>query len=203
MREFATRMTVPPGGYFYKVPETGDEVLGGTLMQAVDMVRKIYFRNKIAIPSDLSARVEHFICLHVPESFCKGEYEPGDEQFRVINPREIRNEATKLTRIKLKWGSEKFLAPIELSEKRARVCAGCGCNARNVCTTCNGLKDYVVKAIGSRTTSVDSQLGVCSVCSCIAKAKVHISVEALREVRPVSGTAAYPDHCWMVKEGII
>ena len=202
MRRFLYRATVPPGGYCYRVPETGDELIAGDMAQLVIMTRAIYVRNKITVPDDLSARVEHYICLHVPASFCVGTYAEGDEQHRVVNAKAVR-EASDLKVTRLKWGPEKFLAPLPLAEQRAATCIKCKLNYEKFCTTCNGLKDYVVAAIGGRTTTLDSRLGVCSVCSCLLKAKIHVSVEALKALKPRSGDGEYPENCWMQKEGIV
>lgn len=196
MRSFRSKRTVPPSGYFYVVPETNAEILAGDFDSLLTRIRIHYGANKIPAPANLPAIVENFLCLRNPESFCSGELEPGDNAFAIVDTREVK-EATRMVNARLKWSPDKFLAPITESEARAKICFACSENHRGFCTTCNGLKDYVVKAIGARTTSYDDRLGVCSHCSCLLTAKVHISKAALREVTPTAERAKYPAHCWM------
>lgn len=199
MRTFRYRQLGPPSGYSYKVPFSGEWLQAGDLASLVQRVRLAYTRNSKPAPPDLAARIEHDICLRNPESFCTGDYESGDEQASIVTTRDVK-EATG--RLKLKWSPERFLAPVEQAESRAKVCVTCRLNSKGFCTTCNGLKGYVLDAIGSRTTSLDDQLGVCGVCACIIKAKIHVSKEALLAAGRPSGEGVYPDNCWMVTEEI-
>lgn len=196
MRKLQFRATVPPGGYTWRVPETGDELVAGDLAQLVNQARVIYARNKFEPPADLPARIEHDICLQIPESCCVGTHEPGDVKRRMVNARAVR-EATALKTIRLKWDLNRFLVPPVEAERRAAICAACPLNFQGFCTTCNGLKNFVVEAIGGRTTTMDAKLGVCSVCSCLIKAKVHISAEALKAARKSPEEGEYPSNCWM------
>lgn len=199
MRTFRYRATVPPGGYTWRVPETGDELVAGDLAQLVNQARAIYARNKVEPPEGLAARIEHSICLQVPESFCGGEHEKGDVVQRMVSARAVK-EATALKTVRLKWDQDRFLVPMAEVERRAEICVKCPLNYQGFCTTCNGLKDYVVEAIGDRRSTVDAKLGVCSICSCLLKAKVHISLEALNAARKSPDEGQYPPNCWLFKE---
>lgn len=202
MRKLIQRNVVPAGGYTYRMPETGDEFVAGNLAQLVIMVGKVYLRNKLKIPENLEALIEHFICLHNSPSICTGTYEAEDAQMRAVRAVDVR-EASDFGKIRLKWGPDKFLAPLVLAEQRAQTCIGCKLNYKGFCTTCNGLKDFVLKAIGERATVYDSKLGVCSVCSCLIKAKIHISAAALKAAPKNKNEGRYPEGCWLLAEGIV
>ena len=196
MRRFKQARVTPPSGFVYLVPETNVEIRAGDFDNLVDRVRKHLAVNKRALPDGLASTIEHYICLINPASFCIGESEDGDRQSVVTSAQKIK-DATNMASTRLKWGADRFLTSQDEAERRAEICMNCRENFRGVCTTCNGLKDYVVKAIGDRVTRRDAQLGVCTFCSCLIKAKVHISAEALKVVTPPGERDRYPDHCWM------
>jgi hypothetical protein len=195
MRSFRQRNLTPPSGYTYRVPETGGDFEAGHLEALVILVRSHYVANKIEIPADLEARIEHDLCLRNPEDFCRGTYRQGDRQTQVVSTSDVKEATRRTTR--LKWGHGDFLAPLEEAEARAVVCAGCTENTQGFCTTCNGLKAYVIDAIGDRKTSVDEKLGVCGVCKCLIRAKVWISKAALKAVTSEAEALKYPVSCWM------
>lgn len=173
------------------------ECIAGDMDNLVFAVQRHYSANKIPIPKNLRLVMEDYICSINPPTFCKGEYDAESaSQASIMNAQKIK-EATAMASTRLKWGPDRFLAPIEEAEDRALTCLPCPDNFKGICTTCNGLKDYVVKAIGDRVTRFDDKLGVCTHCSCLVKAKVHISKEALRVVTPPSSVEQYPAHCWM------
>lgn len=203
MRTFRYRMTTPPGGYRYQVPFSNEEILAGDFAQLVNKVRVAYARNKVTPPVDLAARIEHYICLSTNEQFCTGEYEPGDAQARVGTVSDISRTSSDISNVRMKMSLEEFLVPPPDAERRAKVCAACSCNSHGFCTNCHGLAKHVVKAIGDRTTTLDSRLGICSVCSCDNRAKIHVSKKALQLVRRPPNEGKYPDTCWLVQEGVI
>lgn len=201
MRKFLIRRTVPPGGFVYKIPETGDEVTHGDFAQLVTAVRTVYTRNKLTPPNNLPDLIEHFICLHSPPSFCFGTYEPGDAQSHSTSRTKVV-EASEFKNVRLKWPRERYLAPLPLAEQRAATCVKCAEHSPGFCTVCNGLAGFAEKIVGERTTGYDKQLGLCSICDCIVKVKIHISVEALRLTPEKTSQAPYPDNCWLVTEGV-
>lgn len=202
MRKYRKSNVVPPSGYTYTVAVTGASFLAGDHDSLVNRVRLHYVTNNLPVPADLSARIENAICLQNPESFCTGEYEQGAEQAVVASTAAMR-EATAHVSTRLKWGLGDFLASQEEADRRASICATCKDNSRATCTTCNGLKEYVIKAVGSRSTPYDSGLGVCTHCLCLLTVKIHISAAALRVAAgntPESieaDRAKYPAGCWL------
>lgn len=196
MREFVQKNLVPPSGYFYIVPETHAEIVAYDKNALTLAVTSHYEVNDLPVPLHLVKLIEHFLCLRNPPSFCKGEFEPGDVVPLVTSIDGIK-AATKKISSRLKWGRGQFLATQAEAEQRALICISCNENKKGICTSCNGLADYVVEAVGNRTTNNDSQIGICTHCGCLLKVKVHISGEALRVVTGKDELSKYPQHCWM------
>jgi hypothetical protein len=203
MRTLRYKNSSPPGGYGCPVFFSGEFIEAGDLNQLVFKIRTAYQRNNVPIPDNLRAQVEHYICLHTDASVCQGDYEPGDEQSRILKTADIRRSVSELKKAELKWPLDKFLVPRALAETRAACCARCRLNELGHCTTCRGLAGYVKEAIAGRTTTLDSQLGICSVCSCLIAAKIHVSKEALQAAGRHPGEGEYPAHCWLTTEGVV
>ena len=199
MRTFRFHNTQPPGGYLYTVPETGFEVFAGDFGSLVNRVRSHYDANKIPVPPNLPACIEHSICLHVPESFCRGEFEENDLQMKQASPAAIR-DASLIRFLHLRRPLDKLIGDGKVAEERAAICTLCHLNARNVCTTCNRLKSIAPDMLGDRSTTYDSDLGVCVVDLCILKIKVFIRGEVLRAVSRPAQEGEYPSACWCIPE---
>ena len=184
----------PPGGlYFYEVPETGAYFERPVFDQLVFLIRDHYTANSIAIPENLAALIENFMCLRMPASVCTGTMEPDAKVFRAVTVPQIR-DYTRLLFEKATNPGTFFVSPEE-AERRAGICANCPLNAKAICTTCNGLKKYAAKFLANRKTSWDTQLGVCALCGCMLQAKVHVSKEALA----LTQDHDYPPNCWLRK----
>jgi hypothetical protein len=202
MMKFRFRASEPPCGYSYRVIPTGDELLAGSLAAVVNQARVVYTRNKLTPPADLAAQIEHSICLRSP-GFCSGTREPGDEASMNLSVTGVKESAARMKKIRLKWPPGRFLASPVLAEQRAAVCVACPYNHVGFCTTCHGLKGFAEEVVGDRRTSLDGKLGVCAVCSCISKTKIHVSAEALKAHRRPKEEGTYPSACWLCQEGIV
>ena len=53
---------VIPGGWHYRVPETGIEIMGGSWPQLHEFVRNHYTANAIPIPSNLDTLITEYAC---------------------------------------------------------------------------------------------------------------------------------------------
>ena len=193
MMTFRHRNILPPGGYQYTVPETGQSFLDGVFNDLVNGVRLHLAKNSIPVPPDLAARIEHSICLRCPKGFCRGEAEPGDAHQDPIRAVDVR-EATSLHQTRLKWSVDRFLASDAVVAARVAICKACPENVRGYCTTCNGLRGFASKIVGTRAERYEKELGVCQRCKCLLPVKVHISDEALRAVKDSN---EYPPSCWV------
>ena len=90
-----------------------------------------------------------------------------------------------------------FFAPPHEAEQRAKICSTCPLNNKSQCSVCGGLLALVRKLVGRRETSYDSLLGVCSLCGCLLRAKVHVSAEVLRMTPTVPAAEDVPEQCWL------
>lgn len=188
----------PPSGYFYKVPETGAEFEAGDLNALVFNVRRHYSINALTPPADIADCIEHFLCIRNPASMCKGEYIPGEKIPLVINLKDIK-AATHSLSAEMRRASGGLVPQLE-AEARAEICSKCGDNKKGICTSCNGLGDYVVRAVGARTTNNDSKIGFCKRSLCLLRVKVHACDAIVRARIPLVDLSNYPRTCWLYKE---
>lgn len=93
------------------------------------------------------------------------------------------------------------------SEHRAQVCVCCQSNqsgdfmsfftrpvSEAIRLALNLKRDWNLK------TAVDDQLGVCEICDCPLKLKVHMPIERIQTRIPDSVRSSLPGHCWIQKE---
>ena len=98
--------------------------------------------------------------------------------------------------------------PLELSDKRAAICARCPVNevgdllrfftvpvTEAIRRTLNLRRDMKL------ATAYDDRLGVCTACDCPMKLKVHIPIDRIRsKLSDAQKARLYPD-CWIPTEG--
>lgn len=196
LRSLKDRWLVPPGRrFFYQVPETNAFYENHVFDNLVIEVREHYVKNSLAVPKDLVALIEHYMCTNLPDGFCTGA--PTRKKHKFISLHQVRNFTRVLSGVGVSaLKGESRLVPHDESERRAAICANCSeYNDRRLCTTCNGLGPFMRRLLGvHRTTSKDAVLGACGVCKCLLQVKIHITPEILS--RTVE-TNEYPDHCWM------
>jgi hypothetical protein len=97
--------------------------------------------------------------------------------------------------------------PNELANSRAAVCAGCSKNAKGDWTTffTVPVANAIRLAHESRkqmklSTPYDEVLGVCKVCTCPLRLKVHFKVEDLKVKLGDQTVSQLPEWCWIVRE---
>ena len=191
MRSFRQKNQVPPGGrFFYQTPDSKAQFQGPTLADVQRQVEEHYALNKMAIPGNLGALIEDFVCRHVDPGFCEGDAE-GRPQARPVTIWHIVH-ATKLL-FNRAFQSD-FFVPRSEAERRASICARCPRNVAGICSGCHGMASRFASVLHSRTTSRDSSLHVCLACGCYLPAKVHVANKYLDDSRlPVEDV---PDFCW-------
>lgn len=200
MLRFKNKIFTPPGGaWFYRVPETGVQFTCRTGMkELLPKIRQHYDANKLTVPENLPELVEHFICVHVDESFCEGESLPGEPKRKK---RLGFFDIMKFTEVLFKRYSvspDKFFVKQDVADSRAQTCMKCNQNLLGICTSCTGLKEWAAKLVANRKTKYDSCIGVCSVCGCVLSSKIHVGVEYLGETEESLSEA--PAECWVKKE---
>lgn len=95
----------------------------------------------------------------------------------------------------------------EKSESRARTCLSCKHNesgdllsfftrpvSEAIRFALNLRRDWNLK------TEADDQLGVCEICDCPLKLKVHLPIERIQSRIPEAVLARLPGHCWIPGE---
>lgn len=200
-RQLPNKTYSPPGGWRYRVPETGQVFRGVSEYQLLDQLQSHYKANQLVAPDDLAARIEQFVCAQEPD-YCT------DAHGQTAPPRgglfhdftNILRGTRTLLAWKLKGGA---LVEPALSERRARTCVGCPQNDEpQGCTSCNmpTLKRLVTELVGDRRTSVHDQLKACRVCSCQLAAKVQLQIDVLWSNMPDDQKTRLPETCWLVQE---
>lgn len=92
------------------------------------------------------------------------------------------------------------MAPMELVNKRARICANCPRNAPAAgCSSCDEKLGQITSMDGvlpaGRRPNDHVALHNCSQCGCRLNLKVQLPISAYAD-----DTAAYPEWCWVTKE---
>jgi len=188
----------PPGGkYFYFVPETKTALEHSTMDKLLENVRWHYANNRLQEPENLRALVEHHMCLQMPPGVCSGKPEPGDKIRRIFRLAEVLDFSRLIfTRaVSLATRSE-FHVSQEEADRRAGICAACPKQASGFCPTCDQLEAHAAPwlvNLDKQRTRHDAKLTVCSVCGCLLRAKVWISLAALAGQKP----KGYPAWCWL------
>lgn len=184
MLRFVSARSGPPGGmYFYETPDTRVLFRHPTMSAVVRAVQQHYLDNGITAPGNLEALIEDQMCLHMPDTFCKGD-DDGRPRKRVVTLVSIRKATMELA------AGNPRVGPGE-AERRARVCANCKHNNRASCTSCTGMTEWARKVAGATLSGLDSALGICEVDCTALSAKVHMS--------NVPEDDSYPDNCWRSK----
>lgn len=193
--QFPNRVTSPPGGWRYRVPETGQTFEGVNESQLLEMLRAHYRANELEFPANIKDLIEQQICeKHRDYCVDAGGRPP-------VSPSKMASVAYHLAReytMRLA-GIDKRVTQ-ERANDRAAICVNCTENVpREECTQCNMkvLRDLIVKIVGNRGTPFDDRLHVCRVCLCENKAKIHLSLESLKRLTNKEEWAALPQTCWM------
>ena len=191
----------PPGGWKYRVPETGQEFTEPSLDALIQKLLAHYKANGYAPPADLPHLIEDYICNKQPD-YCTGN-DPIKPKF-IAGLAHTFHTVVQGTRTLLTWAGHGFArVDISLSEARAEVCSTCPNNQEpEGCTVCNinGLRELTDKISGKHATRFDDALKACKVCSCQLKAKTRIPHAILWQHTDKEQKAAFPARCWMITE---
>lgn len=188
----------PPGGWRYKVPETGQSFAHVTEQGLLSQLRAHYKANDFNAPADLASRLEHYICEREPEYCVESDGQPP------MTPGKAATVAYQLalhgTRRLLGMES---LVPQAQANARATTCSTCVENVElEGCTSCNlkTLTDIINTVRGKHRTPLDPQLRSCRVCLCGLEAKVWLPLDRLQKMTNDAERAALPPTCWMITE---
>ena len=193
---------VPPGGWRYKVPETGQDFDGSNPDELLQRLQYHYKATGYEQPSDLARKIEDYICDQHPD-YCGGQ--PRATKTNTFtafaNTFHMVLQGTRTLASWLVDGKERVEPKV--ANARGAVCVGCSENQEpQGCTSCNMgvLREAVRKIAGNRTTDHGDALKACRVCGCDLKAKVHLPHDVLWRNMPHAQKEKLPAHCWLIKE---
>lgn len=198
----------PPGGWRYRVPETGQKFEGASLSGLIENLKAHYHANGYELPDSLPALIEAYVCGEVGE-YCDGNASSLPKTERVTGGGLAHTFHVVLqgTKTLISWvagGGERVSQA--LADERAATCATCPENVNpEGCTGCNiaELLRIGEKVAGTRKTTSDASLNACRVCSCLLKAKVWIPHKNLWPHMSEEQKLRLPQACWLVKESLI
>ncbi len=224
-----TRRTFPPGGYLFFEARTGWNAPGGSdfdgVVAAIIAHRKANPRfekewatDQIDVENELDqytcARLnnnEHYCDGGPPASFLKGLLPRRQSISQRFARAHVAGGVEKIaggTGLLLDWlGSGGKPVAKELAEARASVCVTCPKNqegglSRFFTVPASEMirKQLAIKNDMKLETSHDAKLGVCGVCYCPLKLKVHTPIEYIKAHSKPEWVAEFPDFCWIKKE---
>jgi len=194
---------VPPGGWFYTVPETGARFTGANYPHLESQIIGHYHVAGVEAPSrdGLFQRVQEGICAEHPD-YCGAAV--------TVNPssgnagQHVYQMALQCLRTLIAHlaGSGERVTQ-EHAERRAGVCVTCPQNQiLEGCSRCNmnTITVIVSKIVGAKKTSVDDRLRSCAVCHCTLRAKIWVRHSAAWNHMPEKQRKQLPPHCWLVTE---
>jgi hypothetical protein len=192
----------PPGGWRYKVEQTGQEFNDVSLDALMQRLLAHYRANGYTAPVNLKEQVIDYICNRTPD-YCTGSEPPpfNPSDTTSITFHNVISGTKVLGSWLLKFGGKKV--ENELAEARAETCANCSENVdRTDCNGCNlnAVRDAVVAVVGRKETRVHDRLKVCRACLCENKAKVWVPHAAIWPHTTEEQRARLPQNCWLKTE---
>lgn len=200
----------PPGGWEYKIPETGKILTGSNLSELRAKLESQYSGSGYAIPLDIDFKIEEYMCgLERMHDYCETRSVSimdriGKSLTRSGNLYHTFHAAIQCmkTLISHMGGTGERITQ-EVAEFRSATCAACPMN-QNVtgCTNCNkGVVGQLIhKMVGARVTKHDGELMFCQACHCNTRAKIWVKHEAVYKHMPEGQKRVLPEACWIVTE---
>lgn len=215
-----SKKTLPPGGFAYTDPNKGLKFDGSvSFLEQVGIVSRYRKANQFPRAStvEVSEDIEAFTCQRVPD-FCSPS-ESGEDKKKGLGflPKSIHglvsraaSESSRIAvgaRILNEWRME-GPDPVaqEQSEQRAAICALCPYNQPESSFSIVGAAAETFKALMAVRahkkiqTQHDDKLGVCDVCGCHLKLKVHTPIELVESGTPEDMLQMFPKICWVRTE---
>ena len=180
--KFSNPRVVPPGEYFYVVPELGAYVSSSDSLDLRTKVLRLYGANNLPMPEDIDEKLQHFMSRNLPRGFSKG---PHDEY----------PDLTKCAYATF-FLVEKKPAIISSSEsrKRAAVCKDCPLNKNiSFCPEKNNLRS------ARKLYSLDCTraCNVCMVAYVWLPVMLRVGIDVLRETVMNPDNYDLPEGCWL------
>jgi hypothetical protein len=191
--------TCPPGGYTFKVEQTGRLFHAWTWAALTSLVTEHLRANDIPIPADLDARMQDYGCRTMPPGVCD-EYGPRTSFFAGLRLTfSVLLEGTKAVGSWILSGKE--MVSQEHADRRSTVCYSCPMNktARD-CAPCKlpVIHALIEQLIGDARSEKHDNLEGCAVCGCALKVKVWVPIQHI--AKGTMNKQDYPDACWVKQE---
>ncbi len=203
VRQLPNKIYAPPGGWRYRVPETGQTFRGVSEYQLLTELQAHYRANQIQQPDleTLKASIEHFVCEQEPDYCTDAHGQPHPPKGGRFHGFHEVIQGTRTIGAWLLAGAP--MVEQQVADARARTCVGCPQNDEpQGCSTCNAkdMRNLVEKLVGKRRTVVDDYLKSCRVCTCLLKAKVWFPLDRLLPYMLPEQISRLPSNCWLVTE---
>lgn len=196
----------PPGGWCYRVTETGKRFSGHPSPESLRTALAQHCSlHNLPVPTD--DMIQDSMCRELgPESvnWCV-DSDSGQAQLAYLSAgaapcrlsfMSVLNATRTIGSWLLKGRNRVEGAE---AERRARICSSCPEN-RSIdgCSSCSmpALKSALELIIGGAATTVDGMLQGCCICGCSLRGLVWMPLETLHERMPASENDRLPSHCW-------
>lgn len=174
-----------PARYVFRDPDTKYEYLATSKAALVNHITNYRVQNRLKPIEHLDAVLENYWC-GLPENL--GRCEPLKLKRGLLSY--VKGGVGLLETVLMK-----HIVSSEEAEARAKICAGC---PLNVFPDKDGFikwSDAIAEAAtGGKKTTLDEQLGNCSVCSCTLKAKVWFGGKL--RLKPEERKQMLEVNCW-------
>ena len=187
---------VIPGGWNYRVPETGIEIPAGSLPQLREFVRNHYAANAVKVPDNLDILITEYQCRNGADCSYDEVEIPKPAGLKSLQIGDVIRFSMSLIHGLTVGGGK-----VDQAEaiRRASICAGCQFNRKPLgCTGCNArvLKEAVRTLSQHGTTPLDDQLQSCEFCGCFIRSMVWFPIETLHRFTDATENENLPAHCW-------
>jgi hypothetical protein len=186
---------VIPGGWHYRVPETGIEIMGGSWPQLHEFVRNHYTANAIKIPENLDTLITEYSCRNGADCmYNEVEIRKPEGRKSLQIGDVIRFSMSLLHGLTVGGGK---VDQVEAT-RRASICSTCIYNRKPLgCTGCNArvLKEAVKTFSQHGSTPLDENLQSCEFCGCFIRSMVWFPIETLHKFTDATENKNLPAHC--------
>ena len=183
----------PPGGWKYRVPETGVLIQGGSFIQLNEFVAKHYTDNAMAVPANLHDMVLEYACKNGANCDFDGVQVSKTSGKKSLNIGDVIRFSRTYVDALLRGDK----VSQEEANRRAAICAECPSNKPlEGCSSCNsrGLRDFVRFMSQHGSTAMDDRLNSCEYCGCFIRSMVWFPLESLK--RFDNDNSQLPANCW-------
>ena len=187
---------VIPGGWSYRVPETGIEIAGGSWPQLHEFIRNHYTANAIKIPANFDTLITEYACLNGADCSYDEVNIPKPAGLKSLQLGDVIRFSMSLLHGLTVGGGKVGQAE---ANRRANICSTCPFNRKPLgCTGCNArvLKDAVKTFSQHGSTPVDESLQSCEFCGCFIRSMVWFPIETLHKFSDATENENLPAHCW-------